>query len=122
GKKSWFMFDEEMVALGAGITGTGNTAIETTVEKRKLNAAGDNDFTVDGEAALPGAVSGSAPALSETLTDVSWAHLEGSAANSDIGYYFPGKATINAVREARSGNWNEVGTSNQAAAASYLTM
>src|SRR5690606_6999616 len=55
-------------------------------------------------------------------TNINWAHLEGNAPGSDIGYYFPGTANVKALREARSGNWNEVGTSNAAAAASYLTM
>ena len=36
GKKSWFMFDDEVVCLGAGITSTDSRPIETTVENRKL--------------------------------------------------------------------------------------
>ncbi len=33
GKKSWFMFDDEIVALGAGITNSGmSLPVETTVE------------------------------------------------------------------------------------------
>ena len=39
GKKSWFMFDDEIVCLGAGITSTDSRAIETTVENRKINSA-----------------------------------------------------------------------------------
>ncbi|CAH1202142.1 hypothetical protein PAECIP111891_01983 [Paenibacillus allorhizoplanae] len=35
-KKSWFMFDDEVVALGTGITSTDNRSIETTVENRML--------------------------------------------------------------------------------------
>ncbi len=38
-KKSWFMFDDEIVALGAGIHSTDNRTIETTVENRMLNTA-----------------------------------------------------------------------------------
>lgn len=33
-KKSWFMFDDEIVALGAGISSTDNRTIETIVENR----------------------------------------------------------------------------------------
>ncbi|MFC3803914.1 polysaccharide lyase family 8 super-sandwich domain-containing protein [Cohnella sp. GCM10012308] len=36
-KKSWFMFDDEVVALGAGISSTDNRTIETTIENRMLN-------------------------------------------------------------------------------------
>lgn len=35
-KKSWFMFDDEVVALGTGITSTDNRTIETTIENRML--------------------------------------------------------------------------------------
>ncbi len=38
-KKSWFMFDDEIVALGAGIHSTDSRNIETTVENRMLNTA-----------------------------------------------------------------------------------
>ena len=34
--KSWFMFDNEVVALGSGITSTDNRTIETIVENRRL--------------------------------------------------------------------------------------
>jgi len=38
-KKSWFMFDDEVVALGAGIHSRDNRTIETTIENRMLNTA-----------------------------------------------------------------------------------
>jgi hypothetical protein len=38
-KKSWFMFDDEVVALGAGIHSTDSRTIETTIENRMLNTA-----------------------------------------------------------------------------------
>ncbi|MGG1555600.1 polysaccharide lyase family 8 super-sandwich domain-containing protein [Paenibacillus ferrarius] len=38
-KKSWFMFDDEVVALGTGITSTDNRTIETTIENRMLTTA-----------------------------------------------------------------------------------
>jgi hyaluronate lyase len=34
-KKSWFMFDDEVVALGTGITSTDNRTIETTEQSRQ---------------------------------------------------------------------------------------
>ncbi|WNS45152.1 polysaccharide lyase family 8 super-sandwich domain-containing protein [Paenibacillus sp. MMS20-IR301] len=36
-KKSWFMLNDEVVALGAGISSTDGRTIETTVENRMLN-------------------------------------------------------------------------------------
>jgi len=36
-KKSWFMFEDEIVALGSGITSSDDRMIETTIENRMLN-------------------------------------------------------------------------------------
>ncbi|MDQ0872413.1 hyaluronate lyase [Paenibacillus sp. V4I3] len=104
GKKSWFMFDDEIVALGAGITSTDNRMIETTIENRKINTAGDNMLTVNG-VAKP-AFSG----WSETLNGVNWLHMAGNVPESDIGYYFPTASTIKGLREARTGAWSDVNT------------
>ena len=41
-------------------------------------------------------------------TDTEWIHLAGNEPGSDVGYYFPGKADIQGVRETRKGNWNLV--------------
>jgi len=106
GRKSWFMFDDEIVAMGAGIsaTATDNKDVETIVENRRLNAAGSNTFMVNGTAkptSLP---------WSQTMTGVSWAHLQGDAVGSDTGYYFPGAPTIKGLREARTDAWNSIDT------------
>lgn len=117
-KKSWFMFDHEIVCLGSGITSTDGRTIETTVENRLLNSAGSNGFTVDGEA------KSAAPGWSETLSGVRWAHLAGRVAGADIGYYFPDTTTAKALRETRTGAWSDinVGGSTAAIARSYLTL
>lgn len=104
-KKSWFMFDDEIVALGTGISSTDGIATETIVENRKLNDAGDNPLTVNG-AAVPTTLG-----WSETLTGVDYAHLAGTVPGSDIGYYFPGGATLDGLREARTGTWRQVNSS-----------
>lgn len=101
-KKSWFMFGKEVVALGAGINSTDNRTIETIIDNRKISDAGDNKLTVDGTVKL------SALGESEVMPNVNWMHLAGSVANSDVGYYFPGGANINALREARTGSWSDV--------------
>lgn len=103
-KKSWFMFDDEMVALGADITSTDNVAVETIVENRKLNAQGNNAFTVNGQ------VYSSTLGWSDTLSQVKWAHLGSSISGASIGYYFPNATTVQAKREARTGNWKQINT------------
>ncbi len=102
--KSWFMFDDEIVAVGTGITSTDNRGIETIVENRKLNSTGNNAFTVNGTA------QSTSLGWSATLTNVSWAHLAGSVTNSDIGYYFPTATTLKSVREGRTNSWSNIGT------------
>lgn len=50
GKKSWFMFENEIVCLGAGIQNKGmDLPVETTIENRRLGTDGENAFVVNGE-------------------------------------------------------------------------
>ncbi|MBU5442230.1 polysaccharide lyase family 8 super-sandwich domain-containing protein [Paenibacillus sp. MSJ-34] len=99
--KSWFMFDDEIVALGSGITSEDRENIETIVEQRKLSAEGTNVVTVDGvpQPVAPGRSDGQA---------ANWAHLAGHMPNSDIGYYFPERQTLHMLRERRSGTWFDI--------------
>ncbi|MGG1516374.1 polysaccharide lyase family 8 super-sandwich domain-containing protein [Paenibacillus oryzisoli] len=96
-KKSWFMFDDEIVALGAGIQSTDNRPIETIVDNRMLNAEGNQALTVNGT------VKSSTLGWQEEMNNVNWIHLEGTG-----GYYFPQSATVNGLREARTGTWNRL--------------
>jgi hyaluronate lyase len=100
-KKSWFMFDDEIVALGAGITSQSTTPIETIVDNRRLNAAGDNILTINGT------VKPNNLGWSETNA-AQWAHLSGSVPGSDIGYYFPDGGALKGLREQRTGAWSDI--------------
>lgn len=94
--KSWFMFDDEIVALGSNINSTDNRPIETIVDNRKLNANGNNAMTVDGTARS------TTIGWNETMQDVDWIHLAGNAAGADMGYYFPDTTDVYGLREART--------------------
>jgi hyaluronate lyase len=117
-KKSWFVFDDEIVSLGSGITSTDNRAIETIVENRKIS--GDNVFTVNGTA-KPSSIG-----WTEKMKDVSWGHLQGNVTGSDIGYYFPTAASVEGLREARTGKYTDIdnrsGTPNTPINSNYLTL
>ena len=118
-KKSWFMFDHEIVCLGSGITSTDNRPIETTVENRLLNnTTGNGAFTVDGTA-KPTTLG-----WSETLAAPRWAHLAGRTAGADVGYYFPTDTPVKALRETRTGAWSDIngGGSTTAINRNYLTL
>ena len=104
-RKAWFVFDDEIVALGAGITGIDpERTTETIVENKKIN--GDNKLVVDGQE--------TAPELGdqEKLTDVQWAWLAGNTDKDAVGYYFPEGSDVNVLRESRTGKWTDVNGSN----------
>lgn len=138
-KKSYFMFDDEIVALGAGITSMDGIPVETIVENRKLSGAGTNTFTVNGATELTSFVYSTAaeineagngdwsipsPPSPETIAGAQWAHLAGSVPGSDIGYYFPEATDLKAVRNTREGSWNKIrgGSPNTVFVRHYLTM
>ena len=96
-KKSWFMLDDKIIALGADINSADNRTIETIVDNRKLLKNGSNQYVVDG-------VEKPADAKwSEKMNGVSWMWLENTG-----GYYFPKKTGVNALRENRTGSWSEI--------------
>lgn len=118
GRKSWFVFGDRIVALGSGIATTDGRNVETVVENRKLNAAGSNALTVNGSA------KSASLGWTERISGVSWAHLAGSVAGSDIGYHFPFTATLDGKREARTGSQSQIddGGSTDAITRHYLSL
>ncbi|MGN6642000.1 MAG: polysaccharide lyase family 8 super-sandwich domain-containing protein, partial [Verrucomicrobiota bacterium] len=112
-KKSWFMFDNEIVCLGAGITCSSGTNVITTIENRRLNSSGNNAFTADG-VALSAALGWSA-----NLNNLSWCAL-----NNAGGYYFPSNANVKAQRAARTGSWSDINADGSTASftRNYLTL
>lgn len=102
GKKSWFMFDNEIVAIGTDIRSIGNRAVETIVENRRLNGQGTNRIIVDGNDML------SQRNGEEILERASWAHMEGNTPNSDLGVVFIDPQPIRIIRETRIHSWREI--------------
>lgn len=96
-KKSYFMFDNEVVALGSDISATGDKMVETTLENRKLKEDLSNQFFVDGAQVENG-----------TKENAKWAYLEGNTEKSGIGYYFPEGETVKFKRETNSGRWSDI--------------
>lgn len=116
-KKSWFVFDGEVVALGAGITGVNGTA-ETIVDNKKIN--GDNTFVVDGAAAV------SSLGDNASSEGAQWAWLAGNTSADSIGYFFPETADLNLLREARTSSWSAIngasGVSTEPVTRNYLSI
>lgn len=99
-KKSWFMFDNEVVALGAGIFNRDGKNIHTYIEQRKLAELNDNQFFADDRLM---------PVKDLTvLKQVKWAHLSGPDTNAAIGYYFPDPTMLHFSRKKQSGRWTAI--------------
>ncbi|MFC1430187.1 polysaccharide lyase family 8 super-sandwich domain-containing protein [Streptacidiphilus sp. N1-3] len=113
GKKSWFFLDDSVMCLGAGISCTDGVPVETVVDNRNLGAAGTHSLTVNG-AAQP--------------TTLGWSAQFTGATSIAIGgfggYVFPGGATVNALREARTGAWSDLNSGGMTTAQTrrYLTL
>ncbi|WP_206109234.1 polysaccharide lyase family 8 super-sandwich domain-containing protein [Paenibacillus sp. HB172176] len=102
GKKSWFMFDDEVFAMGTDIASTDDGEVETIVDNRKIKDDGSNEWMVDG------VVKSSELGSSETLDNPEWVHLDGNVEGSEFGYVFPDNQNIKAIREARTGSYYEL--------------
>lgn len=99
-KKSWFMFDNEIVCLGAGITCGDASGVHTTAENRRLGNPITNNFTLNGTAITPAAGwSSNLPSATP-----SWCALSGTG-----GYYFPaGNSNLQATFIANTGSWSQI--------------
>jgi len=98
GRKAWFMLDNEIVCLGAGITCGGPSEVDTTVEDRRLGNPATANFWVNGTKITP--VMG----WSSNLTSAAYCALDGVG-----GYYFPGGATnLQATFVANTGSWSQI--------------
>lgn len=87
-QKSYFLFDEGLVALGAGIRSAGDAPVHTTINQAtaKQNAA------VGGEAVAAGA-----DGLS--VGDARWAF------NDEVGYVFAAGQDVKVSNKAQTGSW-----------------
>lgn len=124
-EKAWFMFDDEIVALGAGIANREQAGegwdgaarrVETIIENRRLDDNGGNTLLINGK-------DRSGP-YGWSEDKAVWAHLSGSAAGADIGYFFPGGGVVKGLREARTGSWSLINVNGSKAdiTRSYQTL
>ena len=96
-KKSWFMFDDEVVCLGAGITCNDGADIQTTPLNRKFSTSNTNAFVANGTT-MPTTLG-----WSTNFTTLNWCSFGGFG-----GCYFPGGAPIKALRQARTNSWSQI--------------
>ena len=112
-RKSWFMFDDEVVCLGAGITCNNGADIQTTAVNRKISSNNTNAFVMDGI---------TMPTILGWQTNrpgTAWCSLDALG-----GCYFPGRATVNALRQSRTASWSQInsGGTTSSTTRNYLTL
>lgn len=100
-KKSYFMFNNEIIALGSDISSE-DGIVETIVENRKINQDASNSLLINGN------IFTDDHGIDHTKEDVNWALLEGSTQDTNIGYYFPDTATLKVKKEERTGAWHDI--------------
>lgn len=120
-KKSWFLFDEEVVALGADIQSTvAGKRIQTIVDNRRLRSARVGPLV--------------------RRRGARWATLPASPLSPPIGYFFPGSGqgpgpgsgpgpgpdstAIRCRRAVRTGSWHDIddGSPKTPVSATYQTI
>jgi chondroitin AC lyase len=87
-QKSYFYFDDEMVALGAGIRSTSTAEIHTTVNQ--VDAAGN--ASVDGQKVASGT-------SDQVVADPAWAY------NDKVGYVFPTHDAVTVSNTTQTGSY-----------------
>lgn len=90
-KKAWFMFNDEIVALGAGISYSGSEYVNTTVEQSLLNGP----VTVDGVVQ---------PVGERELVNAQWVH------HNQVGYLFLQNWYGHQYNQDQSGSWARINT------------
>ncbi len=118
-QKSWFLFDDEVVALGAGIKSTSSSPVYTFVENRVLRAGtkvyAAQDIMQGGE--LMPATKG----YEKSYENPSWANVSGTG-----GYYFPGGGNLTMRNSTTTPSllemWFAHGTNPQDESYSYVLL
>ncbi len=118
-RKSWFLFQDEIVCLGSGIQANDEKPVETIIENRRLAGAGENTLLVNGQPQV------TAFGQQEAFP-AQWLHLAGNVPGSDLGYLFLEGTQVQALRETRTGSWREINAYHSEArdevARHYLTL
>ncbi|MGF1766994.1 polysaccharide lyase 8 family protein [Enterovibrio makurazakiensis] len=104
-KKSYFMFDDEIVMVGSDVKSSKTWGVSTVVENRKLNMDGSNEITVDGELWMP-------TVDMEKRTATNTYHVKGNVKGSQVGVYIPTDKSIELMWDQRLGNWNDLYPAN----------
>lgn len=102
GQKSYFLFDEGLVALGAGIRSSSDAAVHTTIDQ----AAAKDNASVGG--------TGITDADGQSTGDARWAY------NDETGYVFAEGQDVKVSDKTQSGSWIDEDTVERDAFSLYV--
>ncbi|MDF2923276.1 MAG: hypothetical protein K0R57_2190 [Paenibacillaceae bacterium] len=103
-RKSWFLFEDQVIALGSGIRSENPLQLETTAENRMLSREGSDTVTV-------GAAGQSHVLAADGTTELpadGWVHLQGAVPGTAVGYVFPRVQPVSLLQETRTGSWRDI--------------
>lgn len=105
--KSWFMFDNEIVVLGSGISDDLGREVTTTLDN-PMSLPSEN-ITLQGK----NKISSDIFTLENGQYDnLEWISYSSDSSNSNVGYYFPTSKKIMINKELRTANLREIRQSN----------
>lgn len=99
-KKSWFVFDGKIIALGAGINGTTKASIETVIDNRMLDASSSYQLLNQNNERVENSQG--------TLTKGDWFLLQSNQANQSLGYVLLDDQKIKTTLETRQGTYQQI--------------
>jgi len=100
-RKSWFLFDNEIVALGSDIRCKEKLEVETILENRKVDPF-NTALIING-------MEDDLEELSqEAYSNIEWMHMRSKSDTIGIGYFFPKYYNVNLTIERRKGSWSEI--------------
>lgn len=102
-KKSWFIVDDVVIAVGSNITSIENGEVHTTIDNRIIKNKGINEVLLNGS--LLG--SGIEKKPSNLLIN-----LEGNIANENFSYKILEANNVIVKKDKRSGSWKDIGGKN----------
>ena len=91
--KSYFVFDDEIVCIGSGISG-GTENIETTIDNQRMRTDNSNEVYINNEKITKNELTG---VQADTI------YLEGNTEGDSFCYYFPGGQKVNYLNSYRGG-------------------
>lgn len=100
GKKSWFMMDDKVIALGSAIKGTTSATIETILENRMLDSTSHYKLTNQDNQLIENQQS--------SLKKDNWLLLSSDKPNQNLGYIMLEDQQVKTELETREGTYQQI--------------